>query len=111
MNEPLQIDHILPKAKGGEEVGSNLCLAYSACNRFKATQTHGRDPIIKAVMPLFNPNTQNWFEHFRWSDEGTLIIGQTPTGRATVVALSLNNNSACRARALWVAMNWHPPRV
>ncbi len=65
MNEPLQIDHVVPKAKGGAEVESNLCLACSACNRFKAAQTHGRDSFTKAVVPLFNPNTQNWFEHFR----------------------------------------------
>jgi hypothetical protein len=38
---------------------------------------------------LFNPRAQLWNEHF--SLEGVRIVGQTPTGRATVVLLRLND--------------------
>lgn len=40
----LELDHILPRAAGGETAEENLWLACAACNRFKGTQTHGRDP-------------------------------------------------------------------
>jgi 5-methylcytosine-specific restriction endonuclease McrA len=35
---PLQIEHIVPKAKGGTNRISNLCLACDACNKKKGTQ-------------------------------------------------------------------------
>jgi 5-methylcytosine-specific restriction endonuclease McrA len=35
---PLQIEHIQPKAKGGTNKISNLCLACDACNKKKGTQ-------------------------------------------------------------------------
>ena len=37
-NTPLQIEHIHPKAKGGSNRISNLCLACDACNKKKGTQ-------------------------------------------------------------------------
>ena len=60
-------------------------------------------------MLLFNPRTQMWTEHFAWSPDGTLIIGLTPLGRATVVALRLNNEFIVVARRFWVEAGWWPP--
>jgi hypothetical protein len=40
---------------------------------------------------------------------GTHIVGLTPTGRATVLALRLNNDYVVEARVLWIARQWHPP--
>ncbi|MBW4666649.1 MAG: HNH endonuclease [Cyanomargarita calcarea GSE-NOS-MK-12-04C] len=37
-NVPLQIEHIQPKAKGGSNRISNLCLACDSCNKKKGTQ-------------------------------------------------------------------------
>jgi 5-methylcytosine-specific restriction endonuclease McrA len=37
-NTPLQVEHIHPKAKGGSNRISNLCLACDACNKKKGTQ-------------------------------------------------------------------------
>ena len=71
--------------------------------------TEAVDPETGISVPLFNPRTQIWAEHFSWSEDGTSIIGQTPTGRATIVALSLNRELRVRARALWVEVGWHPP--
>jgi hypothetical protein len=48
--------------------------------------------------------------HFKWSDDGTEIIGLTASGRATVVALKLNNTFAIEARSNWVSAGWHPPK-
>jgi len=36
---PLEVEHITPKAKGGSNQVSNLCLACHACNTKKGTQT------------------------------------------------------------------------
>ncbi|MEG3981158.1 RNA-guided endonuclease IscB [Microcoleus sp. D3_18a_C4] len=38
INTPLQVEHIHPKAKGGSDRISNLCLACDACNKKKGTQ-------------------------------------------------------------------------
>ncbi|MEG4967250.1 RNA-guided endonuclease IscB [Microcoleus sp. B6-A1] len=38
INTPLQVEHIHPKAKGGANRISNLCLACDACNKKKGTQ-------------------------------------------------------------------------
>ncbi len=37
------------------------------------------------------------------------IIGKTPCGRATVIALQLNNWIAVMVRREWIAAGWHPP--
>ena len=58
---------------------------------------------------MFNPRTQVWSEHFRWSAEGAYIHGITPTGRATVAALQLNNALAVEVRRNWILAGWHPP--
>ncbi len=57
----------------------------------------------------FNPREQNWFEHFQWSDDGLYIISLTAIGRATVVALQLNNEFIIPARRHWNIAGWHPP--
>lgn len=106
---PLHVEHIIPIAAGGSSAEENLWLACALCNGYKGTQTSGRDPASGDVVPLFNPRRQVWAEHFRWSDDGTLVIGSTPTGRVTVETLKLNNVYLVRARARWAAVGWHPP--
>jgi len=61
------------------------------------------------MVPFFNPRTQNWHKHFHWSFDGTLIVGDTPYGRATIEALQLNNEYVVEARRAWVIAGWHPP--
>src|SRR6476620_6305004 len=85
----LEIEHIIPIAKGGISSELNLWLCCPLCNRFKSDRTSARDPDSDADMLLFNPRTERWSEHFRWSEDGIRVIGLTPTGRATVVALHL----------------------
>ena len=53
--------------------------------------------------------TEHWTEHFTWSENGTRIQGKTPTGRATVLALKMNNPTVVFARRRWVSAGWHPP--
>jgi hypothetical protein len=109
LGDRLQVEHILPKSLGGTNEEENLCLACSVCNSFKWAYIYALDPISNALVPFFNPNMQNWFEHFRWSTDGTLIIGLTSCGRATVAALHLNDPRRVRVRKLWIKLNEHPP--
>lgn len=107
----LQIEHIIPVAKGGSSKEENLWLACPLCNSHKSDKTQGVDPKSKKTVLLFNPRTQNWHEHFEWSADGVQIIGKTPTGRATVVALKLNDDpDAVIVRSHWVQAGWHPPK-
>jgi len=108
---PLVIDHIRPRALDGEDRLDNLCAACYRCNEYKGAKTHELDPVTGVVVPLFDPRTQIWREHFAWANGGTHIIGLTPAGRATVIALRLNNEYVVEARVLWVARQWHPPAV
>ena len=105
----LEAEHIHPRSKGGETKRSNLCRAYSPCNTNKGDQTEALDPLTDHIAPLFNPREQYWSEHFVWDENGTTIIGLTPTGRATAIALKLNNPRIIRSRELWVSVGWHPP--
>jgi hypothetical protein len=106
----LEIEHIIPVAKGGDRSESNLWLSCPLCNRFKSHHTSARDPDSDTEVALFNPRTQRWSEHFRWSEDGTRVIGLTPTGRATVALLRLADDpDALIVRAHWVLAGWHPP--
>lgn len=110
IGSPLTIDHIVPEAKGGETKRENLWLACRRCNEFKGMRTHSVDPLTNKEVPLFNPRNQSWKVHFAWSEEATQVVGLTATGRATVIALRLNNDEIVGARSLWVQVGWHPPR-
>ncbi len=106
----MHIEHILPLSRGGDSSEANLWLACAWCNSYKGAKTHLEDPMTEEKVPLFNPRTQHWTDHFRWSGDGVFIIGLTPIGRATVLALKLNNELIVPARRNWVLAGWHPPQ-
>ena len=69
----------------------NLALACPSCNSHKWMFTEGTDPDSGRMIPLFNPRTQVWSEHFSWSQEHPFELqGQTATGRATIHRLQMN---------------------
>ena len=107
--ERMTVEHIIPESRGGKSALRNLWLACRRCNEFKGTQTHARDPLTGKRARFFNPRTQSWPEHFVWDESGTELRGFTPTGRATVSALHMNNPEIVVARRLWVAAGWWPP--
>jgi hypothetical protein len=106
----MEIDHIDPEALGGTTEEENLWLACSLCNDHKSSRIAATEPITGEVVRLFDPRRQVWVEHFRWTAAGDLIVGRTPCGRATVVALNLNRASLVHARRAWTAVGWHPPK-
>ena len=105
----LEIEHIFPTSRGGEDSVENLWLACRACNLAKSNKVSGIDKHSGQEVPLFNPRTQKWDEHFQWSKDSSNVIGITPIGRATVLALKLNNFFIVTARKNWVQVGWHPP--
>lgn len=107
---PMELDHLIPESLGGLTEETNLWLACSLCNDCKSNRTVAPDPESHEIVRLFDPRRQVWHEHFRWTDAGDRIVGLTPTGRATVVALQLNRPSLVKARQIWVLVGWHPPK-
>jgi hypothetical protein len=106
----LEIEHIIPRARGGLTEESNLWLSCPLCNRHKADRTSATDPESGDNVSLFNPRIQRWSEHFVWSPDGLRILGLTSTGRATVAALHLADDpDAITVRSFWILTGWHPP--
>lgn len=106
----LQIEHIIPVARGGTSDESNLWLGCPLCNGAKSDRTSAADPQTGDDVPLFNPRLQVWTEHFAWSADGLRILGLTPIGRATVAALHLDSDpDAIEVRRWWIQAGWHPP--
>src|SRR4029453_15488663 len=63
----LEIEHIIPLAKGGTNVEANLWLACPLCNRAKSGRTTAADPETGAIVPPFTPRTRQGADHFRGS--------------------------------------------
>lgn len=109
IGQPMTIEHIIPESEGGSSDEENLWQSCRRCNECKGNRMRAIDPFTETNVPLFNPRTQRWDDHFEWQEQGVFIGGLTPIGRATVVALRLNNDYIVRSRRRWVAVGWHPP--
>lgn len=105
----LEIDHIVPQARGGTHDEDNLFLACPMCNSHKADRLEAVDPEGRMTVSFFKARMERWDEHFEWVEESTVIRGRTPKGRATVAALNMNHPDTISARRLWVIAGWHPP--
>lgn len=106
----LEIDHIVPQARGGSSHERNLWLACPLCNSHKADRIDAVDPVTGETVRLFHPQRDRWTEHFEWTDGDAVVEGRTVIGRATVNALHMNDVSMVITRRLWVIAGWHPPK-
>lgn len=106
----LEIDHIMPLSLGGQTELDNLCLACRPCNANKKNIIQAIDHQTNLMQNLFNPRRDDWHEHFRWDKTGTIIIGLTPIGRATIEQLRMNDVDMIEARKIWVETGLHPPK-
>jgi hypothetical protein len=95
------VDHVTPRSRGGKTTLDNLALQCPWCSLHKSNKTEGVDPETGARIPLFHPLMQSWKTHFRLEADGT-CVGLTPTGRATVEALRMNELLPKAARSLQV---------
>jgi len=100
-----QVEHIIPRARGGPDTLDNLALACIRCNLSKAAAQlvaiHGEEQTV----PLFNPRTDDWSACFAFvlvpDREAVLIEGANAIGRATAQRLRMNVPHATRARWKW----------
>jgi hypothetical protein len=99
----------VPVVVGGSETLDNLALACFHCNRRKSNKQTANDPESQTSVPLFNPRSQRWSEHFTWSADGLLIISQTDIGRATLELLELNRERIVEIRRADLEVGRHPP--
>ena len=100
-------DHVKPVVAGGETSGDNLALACVSCSLRKGHRQIALDPESGGEAQLFNPRRDQWDKHFRWG--GTLVIGITPTGRATVELLRMNRPLIVAIREEETIRGRHPP--
>ncbi len=103
------VEHIKPRQAGGETIAENLAWSCFGCNGRKHTKTSHCDPETKLEVALFHPRQQLWSEHFSWNDDFTKVIGKTPCGRATMLALQLNRVGVVNLRRLLTSAGLHPP--
>jgi hypothetical protein len=108
--QSFECEHINPLSQGGATTLDNLAYACGGCNRSKAARTNAPDPEDGSRTSLFHPRTQDWDDHFAWSDDFTLIIGLTAVGRATVDALHLNRPGVVNLRKVLLGIGEHPPK-
>ena len=105
------IEHIQPLSKGGQTALNNLALSCQGCNNYKYNKTEGEDSVSDRIISLYHPRQKHWQEHFNWNQDYTLIIGLTPTGRATVKVLRLNRENLVNLRRILYAAGEHPPKI
>jgi hypothetical protein len=106
---PMVLEHIVPLIAGGSSAMDNLCLSCYRCNEFKGSRQMAPDPSDSQLAPLYHPRQQTWHGHFVWINEATAIHGLTPTGRATIELLRLNNDWIIQARRIWAQIGLQPP--
>ena len=109
--DPLSIDHIEPRSRGGSSDESNLALSCGGCNGLKHAATHGVDPVSDRDAPLYHPRRDRWSDHFAWSSDSHEIHGVSATGRATIHRLQLNRSSVTNLRRVLHAIGKHPPTL
>jgi 5-methylcytosine-specific restriction endonuclease McrA len=93
------VDHIMPRTRGGETSFDNLALACVSCSLRKAARYRARDPKSGKLVPLFNPRSDNWNEHFAIT-KSFRINGRTHHGRATVESLAMNREAVVAIRKI-----------
>lgn len=92
-----EIDHIIARKHGGLATPGNLALACFFCNSYKGPNIAGVDRRSGKIVRLFHPRRHKWSWHFRW--DGSILIGRTPIGRATIAVLNINEPEAVATRA------------
>lgn len=100
------VDHLIALKHGGRTEGENLALACMECNLRKGSDLAAIDPVEGVLAPLFNPRVQRWSEHFALVNAS--LVGTTPTGRATVALLRMNEPARLLERQRLITAGLYP---
>ena len=103
-----EVEHIMPISLGGLTQFENLCLACPTCNRHKSNRIFGFTED-GTESRLFHPQLDRWLDHFDWTVNGTLIVGLSDIGNATINLLRMNRPQLVEVRSLWGIVGKHPP--
>jgi 5-methylcytosine-specific restriction endonuclease McrA len=116
---PLEVEHILPRSRGGSKRFSNLTLSCHECNQEKGTRTAAEfgHPEIQAAarLPLKDAaavNITRWELWRRLSESGLPVHCGTGEGRNTTEPVSSYPNHIGLMRPAlgkWQACTCHPP--
>jgi hypothetical protein len=101
------VEHVTPRCRGGDATLANLAWACPGCNLHKSDRVQAPDPQTTHLVPLFNPRTDRWADHFRW--EQFLVVPLTGTGRATAAALDFNQPRRVQIRRTEALFGLFPP--
>src|ERR1044071_1238563 len=97
-NLPFEVEHVTPRARGGETTEDDLALSCRSCNLHKSDYVGAVDEVTRREVSLFNPRLDVWHEHFSVVEETGEIKGLTASGRATVSRLRMNGAKQIAAR-------------
>ena len=109
--DTFSIEHIVPVGRGGGHDLTNLALSCQGCNNRKFISIDAEDPVNGGRVALFHPRRDLWSDHLTWNEDCTMVMGLTPTGRATVERLDLNRPGVVNLRRLLFIVGLHPPNV
>ncbi len=101
------VEHIVPVSRGGNSDLDNLAWCCPSCNFSKSNRTDAVDPQSGESLPLFNPRTDSWAEHFDWAD--FTLVGTTAVGRATASVLNFNQPRRMLIRRAEALFDLFPP--
>jgi hypothetical protein len=107
-NFRFEVEHFIPTSHGGQDHDANLALSCRSCNLYKSFHVTGVDDETMSEVPLFDPRRQRWDDHFRVDPATGMMIGATPTGRATIRRLAMNSDAQMESRRLWMRLNLFP---
>lgn len=99
-------DHVIPRKHGGQDSDDNLVWACFHCNRHKGSDVGAVDVGSGQLVPLFNPRTQKWSDHFIL--DGATITPLTDVGRVTVLVLQLNSPAQVEIRRTLMQAGLYP---
>lgn len=95
---PHEVDHIRSQKHNGTTTLENLCWACALCNSYKGTDIAAYPPGSNEIVPLFNPRTAIWGDHFLWG--GAVLRGKTLVGSATLELLRINQPERNRSSSV-----------
>ncbi|MCK6691305.1 MAG: HNH endonuclease [Thermoanaerobaculia bacterium] len=105
-NYEFHIEHIIGIQHGGTSSLDNLAWCCSFCNWKKGPNLGTLLDSNNEIIPLFNPRTQNWFEHF--DVRNGVIIPKTKIAMATVKLLEFNLPERVEIRAVLTIAGFYP---
>jgi hypothetical protein len=106
-NYEFHLEHIIGLQHGGPSLSDNLAYSCSWCNWKKGPNIATILASGGELIPLFNPRSQNWHDHFTVETSGVLV-GKSSIGQATIKLLELNHLERIKERIEMMEGGFYP---